>query len=177
MEFLKTGVAITVAIAGGACYEPELRDCTLSCTAAADCADGQVCGSDHLCAAPEIAGTCATMPGGAGGTGRDAGVVDAKMPDTRPDAATHVPLAISIAGKGRVTVHGIGTCDASQPQNGSCVLAVPRLVPLTVEATPYREWRFDRWTTAACAVVSINTCTFTPITATPLGAKFKKDHD
>src|SRR5687768_11522870 len=121
MAFLKTCVAFTVGIAGGACYEPELRDCTLSCTAAADCADGQVCGADHFCASPEIAGTCATMPGGAGGTGRDAGVTDAKMPDTRPDAppdaATHVLLAISIAGKGQVTVHGIGTCDASQPQN------------------------------------------------------------
>ena len=56
MALLKTGVAFTVAIAAGACYEPELRDCTLSCTAAAECADGQVCGSDHFCASPEIAG-------------------------------------------------------------------------------------------------------------------------
>jgi hypothetical protein len=180
MGLLKSGVGLSIAIAGAACYEPELRDCTVACNAESDCAAGQVCGSDKLCAAPEIAGHCSTLPGTAGSGDRDAGVADAMMavdaaPDAPPDAATHVQLTITIEAKGRVTVNGIGTCDEAPPQNGACTFIVPINQPLTASATPYLTWRFDRWTTAACASVSINTCTFTPSTNTPLGVKFKKD--
>lgn len=172
--------AASVVVAGAGCYEPELRDCTLTCNAASDCADGQVCGTDGFCAAPGIAGQCSQMPGAAGSADRDAGMTDAKMADAAhdvpPDAATHVPLMISIDGKGRVTV-GTETCDESGPQNGSCTFMVPIYAPVTVSATAYSGWRFDRWTTPACAIVPISTCTFTPTTATPVGVKFRKDDD
>ncbi|HEY5926558.1 MAG TPA: hypothetical protein VIV11_32950 [Kofleriaceae bacterium] len=172
-------MALSIALAGG-CYAPELRDCTLTCSAATDCADGQVCDSEGFCAAPEIAGTCSSLPGHAGGNDRDAGIDAPKINDARPDAApdamTHVLLAITIESKGRVIVQTIGTCEQSGPQNGSCVFYVPRDVELTVQAQPYSDHRFDRWTTTTCMSAPA-TCMFTPTSATPLGVKFRKDDD
>jgi hypothetical protein len=49
------------------CYAPELHDCTVECTRAADCASGQMCGSDGWCARPEAAGRCARLSSGDGG--------------------------------------------------------------------------------------------------------------
>ena len=178
MELLKLAAA-SLAVAGVGCYAPELRDCTVTCNAASDCASGQVCGTDHFCAAPDIAGQCSSLPSDASPGGRDAGVADAKMVDAKPDAAsppdaaTHAMLAIQIEGKGRVSIVGVGTCDEASPQNGSCMFVVPRNLTITVTATAYPDWRFDRWTTAACAVVEINTCSFTPKTDTPVGVKFR----
>src|SRR5688572_992995 len=110
MGLLRVGVAGLASIAG--CYSPEVRDCTLTCSAASDCVDGQVCGSDHFCAAPAIAGQCASLPGGDAGDGiRDAGVI-APIADARPDApdaATHTTLSLMIDGQGRITVQGIAT--------------------------------------------------------------------
>ncbi|HET9622508.1 MAG TPA: hypothetical protein VFP84_14145, partial [Kofleriaceae bacterium] len=75
--------SLTVALAaGGACYSPELHDCTLSCATSADCAGGQVCGADKLCAAPATAGRCEQLA-----TAPDAGVPHDAGP-ARPDAAT-----------------------------------------------------------------------------------------
>jgi hypothetical protein len=115
------------------------------------------------------------MPVDAGFGDRDAAVRDAKMVDASPDATTHAALSISIEGKGRVIVHGIGSCDEAEPQDGSCMFVVPLEVPVTVEADAYNHWRFSRWTTPACARVQESTCTFTPTSAaTSLGVKFRK---
>ena len=46
-------VLLVLAILSG-CYEPELRDCTVTCEGATDCADGQTC-SAGLCAANGVA--------------------------------------------------------------------------------------------------------------------------
>jgi hypothetical protein len=43
-------LAYLVATAG--CYNPELRDCTVQCSAATDCTGGQVCRADGWCAMP-----------------------------------------------------------------------------------------------------------------------------
>ena len=178
MGILRAALALMVAMTG--CYSPELRDCMLTCSAASDCADGQVCGSDHFCAAPGIAGSCSSLPGGAGPGGRDGGVDTPTMLDARPDAAlpdaaTHVPLAISIEGKGRVIVQGIATCDKDGPQNGMCTFLVPINVVATAQAQAYTDQRFDKWTTPVCAATSSATCMFTPATATAVGVKFRKD--
>lgn len=37
-----------------ACYEPQVRNCTLACSGPGQCAAGQTCTSDGYCAAPEI---------------------------------------------------------------------------------------------------------------------------
>jgi hypothetical protein len=169
MGLLGIGVVLVVASAG--CYEPELRDCTLTCNEASDCASGQVCGSDHFCAAPDIAGKCSSLPSDAGSNARDAGIDAAKL----PDAATHGQLAVAIEGEGRVTVTGFGTCDKAPPQNGQCTYVVPLNASVTVTAQSHSDWYFDKWTTAACAMTPVATCTFTFTTSTPVGAKFKKE--
>ena len=178
MGLLKIGVAALVAATAAGCYAPELRDCTLSCGAESDCAQGQVCGSDHFCASPEIAGRCSSLPGDAGSNDRDAGVDGAKLPDARPDAppdaATHAALTVSIEGQGRITVQGF-TCDKAGPQNGMCVITLPLAMLVTAQAQGYPDWRFDKWTSATCATTPIATCTFTLTGATTLTGKFKKD--
>jgi len=173
MGFLRLGVA-SLVVAGVGCYSPELRDCTVSCSTSSDCASGLVCGADHLCAAPEIAGTCSQL-----GEMRDAGI-DSHKPDARPDArpppdaATHVELDVKIDGEGRLSLLGIGTCDKAPPQKGECTFVVPIDQLVTATATAYPDARFDKWTTAACASVPINTCSFTATEDTPVGVKFKK---
>ena len=173
MGLLKLGYALTFTIAGVSCYSPDLRDCTIACASEADCANGQICGADKLCAAPEVAGRC-NMPGDAGLPNPGGGNSDARI-DAPPDAATHAPVAISIEGKGRITVEGIGTCDDVAPQNGECVFVLQMHKSLTFTATAYPDWDFDRWTTAACGVESSSTCTVTPIAPTAVGVKFQKD--
>jgi hypothetical protein len=178
MGILKLAFALLVTSATG-CYDPQLRDCTLTCNTQSDCAGDQVCGSDHFCAAPDIAGTCSSLPGDAGSKHRDAGVDTPKMadarPDAAPDAATHAELTVSIEAKGRVTMIGIGTCDEAPPQNGQCTFTVLLGSLVTASAQGYPDWRFDRWTTSACASTPIATCTFVFNAATPLGVKFKRD--
>jgi hypothetical protein len=163
--------AAAFVIAAGGCYEPELRDCTLTCSSASDCADGQVCGDDQYCAAPGIAGRCASLPGDAGSNSRDGGI-DAR---TIPDAATHVTLTISIEGQGRTVMLGTGTCDKAAPQNGMCMFTVPIDALVTVQAQPYPKWRFDKWTTTPCRVSLIGSCTFTATSSLTIGVKFRKD--
>jgi hypothetical protein len=171
MGLLRSSFAFFIASAG--CYEPELRDCTIACNAASDCADGQVCGPDQLCVAAEHADRCAEMPSTAGSDSRDAGVSDAML-DAMPDAATHAALEITIEGKGRVNVLGHGYCDSAPPHDGMCTIVVPINVIRTIGADAHPDWRFDSWTTSVCAATSINTCTFTPKGPTPVGVKFKK---
>lgn len=178
MGILRPGVALLAAIAGG-CYSPELRDCTLTCSAASDCADGQVCGDDHFCAAPGIAGRCSTLPTDAGGTIRDAAVDGPKIVDARPDAAPDATvwaaIEVTIEGQGRVIVQNIATCEKAGPQNGSCMFYVLTGSAVTVHAQGYFDWHFDKWTLAACEEVDGSTCTFQAIATSYVNAKFKRD--
>jgi hypothetical protein len=176
MGLLKLGVALSIAFTGG-CYEPELRDCTITCNAESDCAAGQLCGSDHFCASPEIAGRCSSLPSDAGSGGRDAGVDGPKIVDAAPppDAPTHAALTVAIDGQGRIVMLGVGTCEKSGPQNGMCVYSVKIGSLVTAQAQAYEDWRFDKWMTPVCMGASISTCTFTVNAATPLAVKFKKD--
>jgi hypothetical protein len=170
---------LLLATSAPACYSPEIRDCTLTCNEASDCAGGQVCGSDRFCAAPGIAGTCSSLPGDAASDRRDAGIDAPKITDARvdapPDASPHAQLTISIEGKGRVTMTGIGSCDAAPPQDGECTYNVSLDSLITVSAQSYEDWYFEKWTTAVCAATPIATCTFWFTEAAPLGVKFKKD--
>lgn len=174
MGLLRLASVLLMTSATG-CYDPQLRDCTLTCSAPSDCAGDQVCGSDHFCAAPDIAGTCSSLPSDAGSNNRDSGVDGTKMPDAAPDAATHAALTVSIEGEGRLSLLGIGTCDKSGPQNGLCVYTVQLQSLVTVTAQGYPDWHFDKWLTSVCASTPVTTCTFAFNAATPLGVKFKKD--
>jgi hypothetical protein len=155
----------------------------VSCTAANDCASGQVCGSDRFCAAPDLAGRCASFPKDDGGTPipptHDAGViVDAEAvipPDAAPDAPTTRQLHIKIDGQGGVSVLGVGICDSGPPQNGDCTFIVLLTAPVHAEAFPHSDWRFDKWTQGPCDGDESRTCDFTPTGTTNLNAKFRRD--
>jgi hypothetical protein len=171
-------VSILVLLSMSACYEPVLRDCTVSCETSADCATGQVCGNDGLCAAPRIAGSCA---GGDVGVSIDAGASDAVLSTDVGsvidagfvDAETTVSLRVRISGKGIVAVDSHGECRSEEPQDGDCVYEIAqgvqraRALPLEV------EHRFVGWTMGPC-IDQLSICTFAAVGATTISAKFGK---
>ncbi len=143
---------LIIAILSG-CYSPELRDCTVTCSGANDCASGQICGSDGFCAGAGVAGTCG--PGGV-----DAGI----------DAAPRVMLRLQVEGTGRVEIVGAGMCGGNGPDD--CTVSVPRGPVVITAITTQSDKPFERWTTPNCAGQP-SSCMFTATTATTIGAKFK----
>jgi hypothetical protein len=134
-----------------ACYEPSARDCTLECEAPDECADGQVCGADGYCAAPAVAGTC--NPNG-----------DSAEPQI-------VSLIVTIAGKGKVSIDKVGTCD-SETSGGTCMFDVTPGVMRSLKAIENKDREFISWTSLCSG--STMTCTVTPVMAlTYVGAKFE----
>jgi hypothetical protein len=104
----------------GACYSPELRDCTVTCTASTDCAADQVCDGAGFCAAPEVAGSCETGSG----------------------AIPKVSLRVSILGGGMIQVTGVGACTSD------CTWMVDNGTP--VQLVVVKPPDFDKWTTPNC---------------------------
>jgi hypothetical protein len=172
MGVLRVRDVLAIALGGASCYSPELRDCTVSCASQNDCANGQVCGADQFCAAPEVAGHCSSLPSDAGGDDRDAGAGDGKL-DAAPDPIVMVPMHLKIDGDGRVTVTGQLTCEKQGSQNGDCQYQVTLGLPITLDAQPYNGHQFERWTGAPCSAQG-TTCTFIPTGATDLHARFIK---
>jgi len=169
--------------AAASCYSPSVRDCTLSCASASDCTSGQVCGSDGMCAAPEIAGQCTRVALDAGlhdaadhpdaAPPHDAGLDAMPAPDARPDAAPGpmVALTVQIMGKGSVTVGGIGTC--SMPDPRGCTFDVPVGQSLTLQAAGMDDDAFQAWMSLACAGQGAR-CVLTPVFPTTVSARFGK---
>lgn len=114
---IRIAVCACASLMLGACYAPEVRDCTVTCTtSAAKCAADQVCGSDGYCATPEVAGQCE-----GGGT-------------------PMVTLRIVVEGDGRVTVKDIGECRSDA--GGDCTW---QLEPArSIELSASRD--LERWT-------------------------------
>ena len=134
-----------------ACYEPEPVNCTVECTQPTDCADGQVCGADHFCAAPDVAGMC-----------NSAG----------SDGPQSVSLVVTIEGMGKVTVDELGSCDSADAVNGQCTFTVPSGVVQTLKAIEKSESEFLSWTSTCSG--SSSTCTFAAVMPlTQVGAKFE----
>jgi hypothetical protein len=157
-----------------ACYSPDVRDCSITCASSADCAGAQVCGADHFCAIPEIAGTCGRQRPDAGGADAarddgpppDAGVTppaDAALPDAPVTGALH----LTVMGHGAL-VAGSHTC------TGDCTYQVP-LVTIDVVAVAMGDQVLDKWTEGPCAGSHAMTCTVTP--PVTVAAKFHKDDD
>jgi hypothetical protein len=168
MEVLAALAAVALL---AACYQPSLRDCTVSCASPGDCAHGQVCGADGMCAAPGIAGHCMTAPD-AGQPPRDAAV------DARPDTTPTVRLTVLVMGKGSVVLDGTTTCSSLDPQHGNCSYDVEPGIAITAQATAIQSDQiFVRWTSETCSDASAR-CTFTPDGATTISARFEKlaDH-
>lgn len=115
---------LAVAVLAG-CYQPSVADCTVTCTSETSCAEGQVCGADGWCAAPSIAGRCASVA--------DAASIDGE-PDhdaavTRPDADQSACLAACSDGD---CVDGVCvfTCGAGQC---SATIDCPDGIPCRVD--------------------------------------------
>jgi hypothetical protein len=163
--------AILAGAAAGGCYAPALRDCSVTCDSPSDCARGQVCGGDGLCAAPEIAGHCGRPDGGMA-----SGPPDARPPvdAARPDAPTTVKLRVQIMGKGSVVVEGSGTCSSEDPQHGDCMYDIAPGVPQRVRAIPIKlDELFVEWPSETCRGEN-PICTFTPAAPTTIVARFHK---
>lgn len=154
-------VAALPVLAG--CYSPGVRDCAVSCASPDDCTGGQICGSDRLCATPERAGHCASSRIDAGRRSDP----DAAIPSPR------VSLHVQVEGKGSVLVFGQGTCSSLDAQHGDCTYDVPLNVALTVFAIMIQpNEQFTEWTSTTCSNDG-ERCTFTPVDATAIAAKFE----
>jgi len=145
---------LVLAILSG-CYAPDLRDCTVTCGGATECASGQVCGADGFCAAPGVAGTC-----GAGG-------VDASV-----DAGQTVMVRVMVMGNGQVDIPGAGTCGMTGPPD--CVMQVPKNAHVVATAVTHDTNKpFDKWNSITCAGQD-ESCEFTAVlSVTTIVAKFK----
>lgn len=143
-------LALLCALLAG-CYSPDAVDCTVECSAADQCADGQICGPDKFCAAPDVAGMCNSQ---------------------NTDEPQSVSLVITIEGKGRVTVDGAGTCDSDGPSQGNCMFSVTAGVMRQLKALENKDREFISWTSTCSG--SSSTCTLTPVMSlTQVGAKFE----
>jgi len=149
---LRALVAIAILAAGG-CYAPDLRDCTVTCGASDECADGQACNPQGFCTAEGV--TCMAGSGGA--------TVDAP-------SATRITLRVQVMGTGKVVVDGVGECADSE-----CTWEVPTaLLRFTAQQLEAGK-PFERWTTTNCGggQVTQPSCVFTAAASTTVGAKFK----
>jgi hypothetical protein len=157
-----------VSLLPTACYSPELRDCTVTCGSANECAGDQVCTAAGFCAAPDT--TCAqlqpptdAMP--------DAGVRDAPADAPADAPPAHGLLHVRVMDKGSVNIAGVGTCDED------CMYVVVLDAALDARAVPGKDRVFERWTSETCSGQD-ETCTLTPSQAiTQLSAKFRKPKD
>jgi hypothetical protein len=169
MAVLRTTLAMTMAMLAG-CYSPDLRDCVVACTSSDDCGPDQICGADGRCAAPDVAGSCsatAPLP--------DAGTDGAPSADAAPDAPPDGPplalLVVQIAGKGMVTVMGVGTCNYNAPSH-QCTYPLLANTEVEIVATGTNGDEFDRWQSMVCAGEDA-TCTATVAPpSTTVNAKF-----
>jgi len=150
-----------------ACYSPDLRDCTVSCVGAADCAGGQVCSAEHYCAASGVSCAMQAPP-------HDAPRADMMMElDAPPPPPIDAPpatgdLHVRIMDKGDVAVSGVATCDHD------CTYTVLLGGELELVAQPGDGRRFERWS-GACDGDDV-TCVLVPTQPlTEVSAKFRKD--
>ena len=154
---------LCLVIAG--CYSPAERDCTVTCTAAKDCVGGQVCGGDHYCAAPDVAGHCSATD--AAPAPRDA----MRDGDDERDAAStiYVTLTVNIGGTGKVSVQGLASC--TMPM---CMFQVPAGQPLVLtESQTQPDKMFQLWQLACASAGTQPTCALTPTMPVKVGAKFE----
>ncbi|HLL23742.1 MAG TPA: hypothetical protein VK427_16500 [Kofleriaceae bacterium] len=163
MAFLRSLFIVTLATA---CYSPDIRECAVTCANADDCAPGQSCGGDGLCASEGV--TCSAI------ASTDAGVDGAGTP---PDAATPatVKLVVRIDGRGDVKIPSVGDCEGGNGQS-QCMFDVKTGVAITLQVMPKNNWMFVRWEDA-CLGQSTAACTLTPTAALQVRARFAPTDD
>lgn len=158
MGLLKLALATLLL---GACYSPDLAECTVSCASDGDCGGGQVCTS----------GLCAAEGASCTGEGADAAVVEPDAPE--PDAPLpQTQLRLRVMDQGSVTPSGLTACTMDL---GECKYSVAVGVALSLTAEPMGNRVFEKWE-EACAGEMTNVCTVTPAMGPELKvtAKFRK---
>ncbi|MEP6863027.1 MAG: hypothetical protein ABJE66_20540 [Deltaproteobacteria bacterium] len=146
-----------------ACYAPDVPECTLACTADADCVNGQACTGDGYCAASP-ATQCVqreAMPDGASvGSGSGTGSGTGSGSGT-----TTVSVHVTVDGNGTVTASTGLMC------TNDCTFQVDKAVPMTLTAMPSSTHQaFDSWSGACATQPAL--CHVTPNAAITIGAKF-----
>ena len=168
--------AIAAALAGIAglagCYSPELPECVHACATPNDCSPSQTCGSDRLCASPEVAGHCDQLDQPDGPTAH----VDARddddddgggRPDARVDARPHPDaedvaiLRIDVEGRGKVKIGPPigGDCHSSDGSGAVCSHPVAAGTDITLTAEDGHGWEFVSF--AGCSPATAPTCVVT----------------
>jgi hypothetical protein len=144
-------IALAVGLAG--CYAPDTRDCTVTCSGATDCADGQHCVGGY-CIANDETMACSQNP---------------ETPDA-PVATTMVH--IMIGGHGHVVLGGSVVCD-SVTGSDNCTITVPQQLA-HAQAVAATDAVFETWMSPLCTVPDQPTCDFTPPpTMISIGVQFK----
>lgn len=147
-----TVVTRSLAVAAlwlAACYDPVVLDCAVECAGPRDCAGGQVCGDDHFCAAPEVAGTC-----------------------TDGTAQMRI-LRVIVEGRGLVvSADDSIACEAEGNQPSDCPFEVPAgdVALLAIDTHP--EFRFVGWSGTSCG--ESPSCTVSVAESTVIGARFER---
>lgn len=162
LAWLRRGAAMaSAATALVACYQPSVRDCTVSCARVSDCAGDQVCGASGWCAAPDVA--CSSPdPDAAGvdGAATDGSDGDGMTPIDAPmmiDAGAD--LRIVISGRGSVATDQPGVNCQTPPGDCAHSVAPGTVVTLTAIDGPGNN-RFVDWTTPNCMGMG-RTCVLT----------------
>ena len=91
-----------------ACYDPAVRDCTVSCGTAGDCAGGQLCSRDGFCVARTFIGSCTQHVQPA-----DASMHPKDAPAPRPDGEDVAALCEQGCANGTCDAQGVCVIDCS----------------------------------------------------------------
>jgi hypothetical protein len=163
------GLVIVAALLVAGCYDPALKDCTVSCAADTDCAHGQICASGGWCAAEGATCSALMVPVDASVTRP----VDA--PAATPDAMGNATLRVTVTNKGQVTIMGLGTCVSDNNGNPAttCTYSVVQGTKLTAMAMMGAGGKpFDKWTDLLCKTQGAS-CMFTVLPFTQIDAQFQ----
>lgn len=136
-------VLAAVALVGG-CYQPELRDCTVSCESADGCAEGQACTANGWCAAPGHAGGCAAA----------------------------ASLELRVERPGRVVIDGLELSCESTGDTEQCDFDLSAGTSITLRVVE-TGGDFDKWTTSNCAEDRDACTVIVDDAGTVVGAKFR----
>lgn len=167
------GLVVAALLVVAACYDPSLKDCTISCASNDDCAHGQACAAGGWCAAEGA--SCSGVIDAPTVVTDSAPAVDAAV---APDAMTNASLRVTVQMVGQIVVEGVGTCTSTMPTahapaTMTCTYGVVSGTELTATAMPTSsQHQFDKWTDPLCKSQGA-TCKFTVLPLTVIQANFK----
>ena len=151
-----------MATALSGCYSPELQDCVVACSVAADCGPGQACGGDGWCAGGDAVGQC-------------------DPPSDEPPVGTGDELRVVIEGLGEVEIDTSGSaslpgnkiCVSTRSTGATCVYPMAAGMWATLRQKEVGGWRFDGWSWIGCTLGKPKSCLIrTGAGSTLVSAKF-----